>query len=241
MKNRSYIGISFIILVFGIYTVYQLSNRCENGTIVVQDRLSAGEPAQKESGLYVVGKAPDFKLTNHEGMAVTQNFYKGKVYVVEFFFSTCPSICPVMNRNLIEIQEALANEKDFGIASITINPEFDTPEVLKEHRELLGITSPNWNFLTGDKEYIYSIANKGFKIYAGEGSPAAGGFEHSGLYALIDKQCNIRCRKDASGNPIMYYSGINYKSPEGLEEDLGGKYHPGVDAIKEDIIKLLDE
>lgn len=241
MKNKSYIGISFIILVFGIYTVYQLSDRCERGTIVVQDRLSTGDAAHKDSGLFNVGKAPDFKLTNQEGMTVTQNFYHGKVYVVEFFFTTCPSICPVMNRNLIEVQKEFAGEKDFGIASITIDPQHDTPAVLKEHRELLDITSNNWNFLTGDKEYIYKIANDGFKIYAGPGSPAAGGFEHSGLYALIDKNGNIRCRKDASGNPIGFYSGVNYKDAQGMQEDLAGKYHPGADAIKQDIKKLLEE
>lgn len=238
MKNKSYIGISFIILVFGIYTVYQMSNRCENGTIVTQDRLSVQEPEYKESGLYLVGEAPDFKLTNHEGATVTQDFYKGKVYVVEFFFTTCPSICPIMNRNLQEVDEEFAGNKSFGIASISINPEYDTPEVLKEHRKLLDITSPNWNFLTGDKDYILSLANDKFKIFA---SDKKNNFEHQGWFALIDKKGNIRCRLNALGAPIMYYSGLNYKDKGGFEADLGGKYKPDVLALKEDIKKLLEE
>ena len=92
--------------------------------------------------------------------------------------------------------------------------------------EDLEITSENWHFLTGDKEYIYKIANKGFNMYAAENSKVNGGFEHSGLFALIDKEGNIRCRKDKFGNPILYY--------DGLEQ-------AGIDAIKEDIKLLLEE
>ena len=81
-------------------------------------------------------------------------------------------------------------------------------------------------FLTGDKNYIYDLSNKGFNIYAGENNKVAGGFEHSGLFALIDKEGNIRCRKDKFGNPILYYDGLEKK---------------GVKAITEDIKKLLNE
>ncbi len=94
---------------------------------------------------------------------------------------------------------------------------------------------------TGDKKYIHNLAETGFKMFAGQNNNAPGGFEHSGLYALIDRQGNIRCRLDETGNPIMYYSGLNYTDPDGLEEDLKGNYAPGVQALKEDIKKLLDE
>ena len=152
--------------------------------------------------------------------------YAGKVYVLEFFFSTCPSICPIMNKNMVEIDKMFSKDKNFAIASITINPENDTPEVLKEHAKKLGVTSENWHFLTGDKDYIFNLANKGFNLYVGENNKALGNFEHSGLFALIDKEGNIRCRKDKQGNPILYY--------DGLEQT-------GVDAIKEDINLLLNE
>jgi protein SCO1/2 len=146
--------------------------------------------------------------------------YKGKVYVLEFFFSTCPTICPKMNANLKQVQALFNGQKDFGIASITINPEGDTSEVLKKHAEDLGINAENWHFLTGDKEYIYKIANKGFNIYAAQNSKANGGFEHSGLFALIDKEGNIRCRKDDFGNPILYYDGIEKTGIKALTEDI---------------------
>lgn len=238
MKNKSYIGISFIILVFGILTIPKIVDRIKNEDVVKNDRLNVVQG--KQSDLFTVGKAPFFRLTNQDGKTITHEFYKGKVYVVEFFFATCPSICPVMNQNMLYIQESYNAYKDFGIASITIDPANDTPQALKAHAQQLGAVSPNWNFLTGDKEYIYKLANKGFKIYAGENKQAAGGFEHSGLFALIDKYGNIRCRLQ-NGSPIMYYSGLNYADEYGMEEDLDGKYRPGVEALKEDIKKLLEE
>jgi len=242
MKNKSYIGISFIILVFGIWFVPKIIKRISNGTVVQNDRLNVSEDGNgKDSGLFVVGNVPNFTLTNQDGATITQDFYKGKVYVLEFFFSTCPSICPIMNQNLLTVQREFAADRDFGIASITINPEFDTPQVLKEHKKYLGITSANWQFLTGDKKYIHNLANTGFKIFAGENDSAPGSFEHSGLYALVDRDGHIRCRLDETGNPIMYYSGLNYSDPDGLEQDARGKYKPGVDAIKKDIKKLLEE
>lgn len=88
------------------------------------------------------------------------------------------------------------------------------------------MTHKNWQFLTGDKEYIYDISNKGFNLYASQNNKAMGGFEHSGFFALVDKNGNIRCRKDNMGNPILYY--------DGLEKE-------GVKAIMEDIDLLLKE
>lgn len=206
--KKSYIGMIFIILVFGIYAVPKIIAKF------------------KSNDLMEIGPAPKFELTDQNNKKISNKDYQGKVYVVEFFFSTCPSICPIMNRNMVEIQNEFFGNPNFGIASVTINPENDTPQVLKKHAADLKITSANWHFLTGDKKYIFDLANKGFNIYAGENSQVNGGFEHSGLFALIDKNGKIRCRKDANGNPILYY--------DGLEK-------PGVIAIKEDIKKLLEE
>lgn len=226
MKNKAYIGISFIVLLFGIIFIPKIVDRIKNGTTVQNDRMSAGNEKDNESALHKIGPAPQFELTNQDGKKISNKEYEGKVYVLEFFFSTCPSICPIMNKNMLTIEKEFVNEPNFGIVSITINPQNDTPEVLKEHAKSLGITSKNWNFLTGDLDYIMNLSNKGFNIYAGQNSKVAGGFEHSGLFALIDKQGNIRCRKDDYNNPIMYYDGLESK---------------GVNAIKEDIKLLLAE
>lgn len=208
MKNKSYIGISFIVLIFGIWAVPKIIAKFQ------------------KSDLVEIGPVPAFELTDQNDKKISNKDYLGKVYVVEFFFTTCPTICPKMNQSMLELQEAFYGNPNFGLASITIDPEHDTAAVLKEHANLLGVKHYNWHFLTGDKEYIYNLANKGFNLYAGENNKAAGGFEHSGLFALVDKEGKIRCRKDAQGNPILYYDGLETS---------------GVEAIKEDIKKLLEE
>ncbi len=208
MNNKSYIGISFIILIFGIWAVPKIVAKFQ------------------KSDLVEIGPVPEFKLTNQDNKTISNKDYHGKVYVVEFFFTTCPTICPKMNESMLQLQNEFYGNPNFGIASITIDPANDTPQVLKKHAELLGVKHYNWYFLTGDRDYIYNLSNKGFNLYAGENNKVAGGFEHSGLFALVDKEGKIRCRKDAQGNPILYYDGLDAA---------------GVEAIKEDIKKLLAE
>ena len=221
LKNKSYIGISFIILLFGIYAVPKIITRIQNGDIVKGERLDNVSNVQTNDGkLQKIGPAPRFELTDQNHKTITNADYKGKVYVLEFFFSTCPSICPIMNKSMVEIQNQFFGNPNFGIVSITIDPEHDTAEVLKLHAETLGVKSSNWHFLTGDKKYIYDLANKGFNLYAGENSKVNGGFEHSGLFALIDKNGNIRCRKDEYGNPILYYDGLEKAGVKAIQQDI---------------------
>lgn len=227
MKNKSYIWISFIILVFGILVVPEIVNRFKTNQVVKGNRLdNVNNSGSTLSDLQTIGPTPKFELTNQNNQKISNKSYLGKVYVLEFFFSTCPTICPIMNRNMKTLQDKFFGNPNFAIASITINPDFDTPEVLKKHAKLIGATSSNWHFLSTDKEYTIDLANKGFNLYAGKNSNVNGGFEHSGLFALIDKKGNIRCRKDDYDNPILYY--------DGLEK-------AGVAAIQQDIAKLLRE
>lgn len=202
MKNYSYIGISFVILVFGIWAVSEFSARL------------------KGPDFYTGNSVPDFSFTNQHGQTVTNETYEGKVYLVEFFFTTCPSICPIMNQNMKKIQDAFYGNPEFGIASITIDPKHDTPEVLKKYAENYGAKHPHWHFLTGDKEAIYKLSNEGFKLYSAEEENAPGGFEHSGLFALIDQDGNVRSRYDEFGNPKIYYNGLEDDEIEMLKEDI---------------------
>jgi len=202
MKNYSYIGITFVILIFGIWAVPKI---VENFTNI--DMASIGE-------------VPDFSFTNQNGETITNQDYKGKVYVAEFFFTTCPSICPIMNRNMVTIQNEFYGNPNLGIASFSINPEFDTPEILKDYAESYKITNPNWHLLTGDKTEIYKLANTGFNLYVGEAPEVEGGFEHSGFFALIDQEGNIRSRFDKNGNPLIYYDGLEAEGIQMLKEDI---------------------
>lgn len=222
MKNKAYIGVAFIILVFGILVVPEIVKRIKNGDIVKADRLNTVEKegTLENDAVEVMKKAPFFELTNQEGKTINSEDYKGKVFVLEFFFTTCPSICPKMNANMKKVADVFAGNKNFGIASITIDPVHDTPKVLKAHRQALGITMENWHFLTGNKDDIYALANKGFNLYAGQNANFDGGFEHSGLFALIDKKGNIRSRRDASGNPIFFYDGLSAQGIVALEKDI---------------------
>ncbi|UUF16204.1 MULTISPECIES: SCO family protein [Flavobacterium] len=220
-KNKSYIGISFIILIFGIYAVPKIVDRIKNGDVVKGNRLdNVGSKSSKDAKLLTIGAAPKFELTNQDNVKVSNATYKGKVYVLEFFFTTCPSICPKMNLSMLEIEKTFFGNPNFGIVSITIDPTHDTPQVLKDHAKLLGVKSSNWNFLTGDRATIMDLSNKGFNLYAGENSKVSGGFEHSGLFALIDKDGNIRCRKDEFGNPNIYYDGLDKKGVREIQEDI---------------------
>ncbi len=235
MKNKyTYVWVSFVILIFGIIFIPRIVNRIKSGTVVERDRMSG------LAFLEVNGekrKVPDFSFFNQDSLLITNNDYKGKVYVVEFFFTTCPTICPLMNKNLVSIQNEFKEFKDFGVASFTINPEYDTPSVLKAYAEKYGIVNLDWHLLTGDIDAIYQLANKGFYIYAKEQEDAPGGFEHSGMFALVDKNGFLRSRLDASNNPIIYYRGT-VGEKEGQNEE-GEKEQ--ISILKEDIKKLLEE
>lgn len=212
-KKYSYIGISFIILLFGIYTVPK-----------VVDRF-------KKSDLHTFEKVPDFEFINQDGKTITNKNYQGKVYVVEFFFTTCPTICPIMNQKMVTLQDEFFGNPNFGIASISITPEIDTPKVLKEYAKSYKIIHPNWHLLTGGTfEEVINLSYKGFTLYAGKGEESHGGFEHSGMFALVDKNGYIRSRKDEFGNPIKFYSAI---AAEGFQDQIA--------ALKEDIKILLNE
>lgn len=202
MKKYSYVGVAFIVLIFGIYVIPKIVNKFNTPELVT------------------IGKAPQFEFINQYNELISNSFYNNKVYVVEFFFTTCPTICPKMNENMVKLQNEFYGNLDFGIASFSINPDYDTPKILKEYAKSHGATLKNWHFLTGNKEKIYALANQGFALYAGENSEAQGGFEHSGMFALIDKNGNIRSRLDEYGNPIAFYDGIDSKAIQMIKEDI---------------------
>lgn len=242
--NYSYVGIAFIILIFGIWSIPKLIDRISNNSIIESDRLNVKTNSNNkvDSDLAFIEingeakKIPTFSFTNQNGKTITNKDYQDKVYVVEFFFTTCPTICPKMNTNLVQIQKAFQGNEDFGIASFSINPEHDTIQVLKDYAEHYGIINPNWHLMTGNQEDIYALANKGFNLYTAQEEDVEGGFEHSGNFALIDKNGFIRSRI-VDGNPIIYYNGI-ISEEEAMDDD---GQEQQITMLKEDIKKLLNE
>ncbi len=229
-KNKSYIAVSFIILVFGIYAVPKIVDRVKERSIAEDTRMNKVKDG-KLAYLKIDNekrKMPEFSgFINQDSLLITNSDYQNKVYVVEFFFTTCPSICPIMNRNMLKLEKEFGQREDFGIASFSIDPEHDRPMVLKKYAEDYGMTSLNWHLLTtNNREAVYDLSNKGLNIFTEINPDVAGGFEHQGYFALIDKKGYIRSRKDQNGNPIVYY--------QGTESDQ-------IELLKEDIQKLLEE
>jgi len=244
-NNYSYIGIAFIILLFGIIFIPKIVSRVQGDDIVREGSRSIAITKNKKekSDLKFIEingkpkKVPTFSFTNQDGKIITNKDYEGQVYVVEFFFTTCPTICPRMNRNMVVLQNQFKNDPNFGIASFSIMPEVDTPAVLKTYAEQYGITDSDWNLLTGDEETIFNLANVGFNIFVGKVEDDEMGFEHSGDFALIDKNGFIRSRTDAFGNPKIFYKGV-ISEQEKYDED-GNEQE--ITMLKEDIKKLLNE
>lgn len=200
--------------------------------------IGAGMSYFKKS-LFTVMKVPDFELTDQNNQKISNKDMLGKVYLVEFFFSKCPTICPVMNSNMKHIEQTI-NDKNFVIISISIDPTNDSPEVLKNHARMLGTKSPNWHFLTGNRDYIENVADQ-FNIYVGDKEDQSESLNHSGMIALVDQEGNLRSRFDENNSPILYYSGLNYEDKEGQKTSLVGKYHPDREKLIEDIQKLLKQ
>jgi protein SCO1/2 len=241
MKNKyTYVWVSLIILIFGIITIPKIIDRVQGGTTVENDRLNVKDNSGELTFIMLDGKkrrVPSFEFLNQDSLLISNKDYEGKVFVAEFFFTSCPSICPIMSKNLVEIQNEFSASENFGIASFSITPEYDTPRVLKEYAEQYGITDLDWHLMTGDQTKIFDLANSGFNIFAAAMPDAPGGFEHSGLFALIDKNGYIRSRVDDFGNPIVYYRGSIAENEDENEE--GEKQQ--ITALKADIKKLLQE
>ena len=231
MRNTKYIGLILVIIIFGIIFIPKIVSRITNSKIVESNRSQSSIPLQ-----YVIlngeaKKVPEFAFINQDSIIISNEDFNKKVYVAEFFFTSCPSICPIMNKNMKRIENRFGNRQDFGIASFSIDPIKDTPSVLKAYAESYDVFSQNWHFLTGEKDKIYNLANEGFNIFASVNPRVAGGFEHQGYFALIDKNGFIRCRSDQFGNPIVYYMGVDEEDVEIQEVDL----------LIDDIEKLLKE
>ena len=220
-----------VIVVFGVLFIPKIINRIANRTQVEDNRSAPAKPLAYIKLNGEAKKVPEFFMLNQDSLFIGNEDFKGQVHLAEFFFTKCPSICPIMNKNMKIIDDRFGDRQDFGIASFTIDPANDTPYVLKKYAESYNVKSQNWHFLTSDVKTVYELANKGFSIFAGINPAVAGGFEHQGYFALIDKNGYIRSRVDRFDNPIVYYSGLD-KEGEEIQD---------VDLLIEDIALLLKE
>jgi protein SCO1/2 len=145
-------------------------------------------------GKKIYHQIPEFTFTNQDSITVTQDDFKDKVYVADFFFTSCPTICPVMKTQMLRVYKKFRNNPGIGILSHTIDPRHDSVNVLHDYRERLGVSGNTWQFVTGKQDDIYNIGEKFYMVTAQEDSTAVaeGGFLHSGAFVLVDKNRHIR-------------------------------------------------
>lgn len=140
---------------------------------------------------------PRFEFLNQDSTLISEAFFGDGVYIANFFFTHCPSICPTMQRNLLGVYNQYLGDKRVKFLSHSIDFKYDSPEVLKNYANRLGVTNDQWQFVTGTKAAIYGIAEK-YMVYAAEDSEAPGGYDHSGYVILVDSDRHIRGAYDGT-------------------------------------------
>jgi protein SCO1/2 len=153
---------------------------------------------------------PNFKFVNQYGDSITNKSLNGYVYVADFFFTTCPSICPIMHRNMLNVYKEYKNVSDFKIISHSIDPKHDSVAVLKKYADKLGIKGNSWWLLQGKKEETYQLGEKSYLVSVKEDSGTPGGYVHQGWFVLVDKQKRVR----------GYYDGTDEKQITKLIGDI---------------------
>lgn len=145
----------------------------------------------------------DFSLTNQNGEKITQKNYENKIYIADFFFTTCPTICPIMTDNMTYLQEKLLKNKNILLASFSVTPDIDNVEVLKDYALEKGVLSYKWNLLTGNKKMIYDLARKSYLVVKNDGDGGKYDMIHTENFVLVDKEKRIRGFYDGTSKEEM--------------------------------------
>lgn len=141
---------------------------------------------------------PDFKFVDQDSNEVSNQTFNNKIYVADFFFTTCPTICPIMKTQMLRIYDKFKDNPEVGILSHTIDPRHDSVAVLKAFAKRLGVNGNFWHFVTGERDKIYEMGQQEYYVTAGEDSTAAGGIIHSGAFILVDKKRRVRGMYDGT-------------------------------------------
>jgi protein SCO1/2 len=140
----------------------------------------------------------NFQFVNQDSAIVTNDTFKGKIYVTDFFFTSCRTICPIMKTQMLRVYENILEDPEVLILSHTIDPEYDTVALLHDFADRLGVKSDKWHFVTGDQEAIFNIAQTSYFSTALADDTEPDGLIHSGAFLLIDKERRIRGKYDGT-------------------------------------------
>lgn len=141
---------------------------------------------------------PAFKFINQYGDSISNKNFDGKIYVADFFFTSCPSICPIMQRNMLNVYNAYKDTSDVKILSFTIDPKYDSVPVLKRYGDKLGIKGNMWWLVQGKKDDTYQLAEKNYLVAVSQDSTVSGGYVHQGYFVLVDKKSRVRGAYDGT-------------------------------------------
>ena len=216
--------ISFLIAILLLPSIFYLLLYSGKHNFHRLEFIGPKEAVLNEEGKYdtTYHQIPYFEFVNQDGNKITRDDLLGHVYITDFFFATCPTICPKMTTNMSYLQHKFKDSKNLRFLSITVNPEHDSVSVLKEYAEKVHADTKSWDFVTGNKDSIYDIAFNGFFVSTQRDSIAPGGFLHSGMLILVDKNAHIR----------GYFDGTTHKEiKEKLIDEIDILY-------KEDVVPL---
>ena len=210
-KDYKYFGIAFLILSMIIISIiYNILDVYKPLPIYQPNRVSeelVDSTIQHKSKYH---KIADFSLINQNGDTITQDFYKDKIYVADFFFTTCQTICPIMTDHMNDIQQELKDDLDILLLSHSVTPEIDSVAQLKKYALEKGVIDSKWNLVTGDKKQIYELARKSYLAVKTDGDGGPYDMIHTENFMLIDKKKQIR----------GFYDGTNKEDIERLLDDI---------------------
>jgi protein SCO1/2 len=200
-------------LVFSIVTISLFYNVLKpNKTLPIFNPADVNPELVDSTVQYIAREhtIADFSFVNQNGKVITQKDYKGKIYVADFFFTTCPTICPIMTKNMIAVQKAILNNPKVMILSHTVTPDIDSVPVLKKYALAKGVVDAKWNLVTGDKKDIYSMARKSY-LAVKLGKPnELYDMVHTENFVLVDAEKRVR----------GFYDGTNKEDIERLIDDI---------------------
>lgn len=193
------LSLSYLVLIF---TAMIGISSCQNTAqlpIYGEREVAMSKDANGNTKIDTIYKTiPNFKFLNQDSVVFTQEAFKDKIYIADFFFTSCTSICPIMHRNMMTLYEAYKDNKAIMFLSHTIDFKYDTPSKLKAYAEKLGVDTKQWIFAYGNKEEVYNIAEKDYLVAVKEDNLAKDGYIHQGWLVLIDKHKRIRGAYDGT-------------------------------------------
>ena len=210
-SSNSIIKSLFFILYFLFFMLFTACQFRKELPILGEKAYDTRTVNGKEIIDTVYFSLPNFSFIDQDSQRVTPKTFENKIYIADFFFTSCPTICPTMKTQMLRVYQEYEDNKTVAFLSHSIDPTYDTVALLKDYSERLGVKTEKWHFVTGNQDEIFEVAQKGYLVPAQEDKEDPSGLLHSGAFILIDKNKRIR----------GYYDGTDPKKVDLLIEDIG--------------------